>query len=71
QIMDVNAETVAHILHRYQAHRLIHGHTHRPADHQLTVNGQTAERLVLADWNAERGEVLVHRPGEWRREPVE
>lgn len=70
QIMDVNAETVVHIMHRYQALRLIHGHTHRPADHQLTVKGRTAHRLVLADWNAERGEVLVHRPGEWRREPV-
>jgi UDP-2,3-diacylglucosamine hydrolase len=35
--------------HRVQ--RLIHGHTHRPAVHDLTANGQPAKRIVLGDWD--------------------
>ena len=30
--------------------RLIHGHTHRPAVHQLELNGASAQRYVLGDW---------------------
>jgi UDP-2,3-diacylglucosamine hydrolase len=29
---------------------LIHGHTHRPARHQLSLKGSIGERLVLGDW---------------------
>lgn len=56
QIMDVNANTVRAFLREHEAMRLIHGHTHRPADHALAGG---AERLVLADWHDDRGEVLV------------
>jgi UDP-2,3-diacylglucosamine hydrolase len=41
-----------------QAETLIHGHTHRPADHLLTeplptqARAQVLERLVLSDWDA-------------------
>lgn len=31
------------------AHTLIHGHTHRPADHTL---GPGLQRVVLSDWDA-------------------
>ena len=31
------------------AHTLIHGHTHRPADHALAPGLQ---RVVLSDWDA-------------------
>ena len=41
------------------AHTLIHGHTHRPADHALAPGLQ---RVVLSDWDAAanppRAEVL-------------
>jgi UDP-2,3-diacylglucosamine hydrolase len=41
------------------AHTLIHGHTHRPANHDL---GQGLQRVVLSDWDAAatppRAEVL-------------
>lgn len=70
-IMDVNAETVAHTLHRFRASRLIHGHTHRPADHHLEIDGRGVERLVLADWTEARGEILVHHPGKWWRESLD
>jgi len=32
-----------------QAHVLVHGHTHRPADHDL---GEGLRRIVLSDWDA-------------------
>ena len=50
-IMDVNGEAVAHTLRAYGRPRLIHGHTHRPARHQLTVDGHSCERWVLPDWH--------------------
>jgi UDP-2,3-diacylglucosamine hydrolase len=49
-IMDVNAGAVADALRAYDVARLIHGHTHRPARHTLTVDGRACERYVLADW---------------------
>ncbi len=70
EIMDVNAETVADYLRRFHAERLVHGHTHRPGDHELVVDSKGAHRLVLAEWHDDRGEVLVHTPGAWHREPV-
>ena len=55
-----------------QAHTLIHGHTHRPADHALPA-GRT--RVVLSDWHcdgpAPRAEVLRITPnGQWQRLPL-
>ena len=49
-IMDVNAEAVATALRDHRVSRLIHGHTHRPARHELRVDGRACERYVLADW---------------------
>jgi UDP-2,3-diacylglucosamine hydrolase len=36
---------------------LVHGHTHRPAIHELTVDATTATRIVLGAWYDE-GSVL-------------
>lgn len=47
-IMDVNAEAVADIMSSQQADILIHGHTHRPAQHQLE---NAKERWVMGDWH--------------------
>jgi UDP-2,3-diacylglucosamine hydrolase len=49
-IMDVNADAVAAVLRKHRVTRLIHGHTHRPAYHELVVDGHSCERWVLADW---------------------
>jgi UDP-2,3-diacylglucosamine hydrolase len=49
-IMDVNADAVVAAMREHRVTRLIHGHTHRPAHHQLTVDGKSCERWVLADW---------------------
>jgi UDP-2,3-diacylglucosamine hydrolase len=46
---DVDAQAARDWLHTAQAGTLIHGHTHRPADHAL---GQGLRRIVLSDWDA-------------------
>jgi UDP-2,3-diacylglucosamine hydrolase len=67
-IMDVNADTVIHYLQKYQATQLIHGHTHRPALHQVILhNGLTASRLVLPEWHADQAAVWVDDNGQLNR----
>ncbi|WP_323844008.1 UDP-2,3-diacylglucosamine diphosphatase [Microbulbifer magnicolonia] len=53
-IMDVTPEEVERVMREHGVRLLVHGHTHRPARHQLTVDGEPAERIVLGDWG-ERG----------------
>jgi len=50
EIMDVNQAAVESTMHEYGVHRLIHGHTHRPAAHRFELDGRAAERIVLGDW---------------------
>lgn len=58
EIMDVTPAAVDAALRAANyPPRLIHGHTHRPARHEHTVDGHRSERWVLADWY-ERGEYL-------------
>ena len=49
-IMDVNPEAVARAMKATGTTRLIHGHTHRPDVHELSIDGARAERVVLAPW---------------------
>jgi UDP-2,3-diacylglucosamine hydrolase len=56
-IMDVTPEDVVKAMETHKVTRLIHGHTHRPAVHQLRVNGQDAQRIVLGDWY-DQGSIL-------------
>jgi UDP-2,3-diacylglucosamine hydrolase len=49
-IMDVTADEVVNCLENYQSQLLIHGHTHRPAVHELSANNKEAKRIVLGDW---------------------
>jgi len=51
EIMDVNAGAVNALLQTYQYPTLfIHGHTHRPDTHTITLDGHHVTRLVLGDW---------------------
>lgn len=50
-IMDVTPDEVVKAMEEYGVQRLIHGHTHRPATHDLEANGQPAQRMVLGDWD--------------------
>lgn len=58
-IMDVNAEAVIDAMNRHQVQYLIHGHTHRPAIHTLSVNGLQGERAVLGAWHHEGSMIKV------------
>lgn len=51
EIMDVNAAAVEAYFKTHNASLMIHGHTHRPATHQVNVDGQSCERWVLSDWH--------------------
>ena len=57
--MDVNQMTVKNLMKQHKCTRLIHGHTHRPALHEFTLNGKKAQRFVLSDWSNEGGKVLI------------
>jgi UDP-2,3-diacylglucosamine hydrolase len=61
EIMDVNAGEVTAAFERHGVQRMIHGHTHRPAVHDLEINGKPAQRIVLGDWYT-RGSVLRVTP---------
>ena len=50
EIMDVTESEVIDCLQKYQSQLLIHGHTHRPAIHEVSANGEPAKRIVLGDW---------------------
>ncbi|KAB7622597.1 UDP-2,3-diacylglucosamine diphosphatase [Alkalilimnicola sp. S0819] len=60
-LMDVNQGTVERTLREHGVDRLIHGHTHRPAVHEFTLDGAVAQRIVLGDWY-EQGSLLVYGP---------
>lgn len=64
--MDVNENAVQAALMAADVDLVIHGHTHRPAIHQLQrPDGVAAQRVVLGDWY-EQGSIL-----EVRRESLE
>lgn len=50
-IMDVTPDEVVKEMEAHGVQRLIHGHTHRPAVHELEANGKPATRIVLGDWD--------------------
>ncbi|MEQ6342158.1 MAG: UDP-2,3-diacylglucosamine diphosphatase [Gammaproteobacteria bacterium] len=58
EIMDVNPQAVENTLREHGVISMIHGHTHRPATHKITVDGKTAQRTVLGDWY-HQGSVLT------------
>lgn len=61
EIMDVNAEAVAQTLREAGFPLLIHGHTHRPAQHLIDVDEHACTRWVLHDWH-DHAEWLAWQP---------
>ncbi|MGL4681762.1 MAG: UDP-2,3-diacylglucosamine diphosphatase [Hafnia alvei] len=63
-IMDVNPHAVIEALERNQAEWLIHGHTHRPAIHDISMpNGKLAKRAVLGAWHYQGSMISVTPAG--------
>ena len=57
-IMDVNADAVAQLFREHEMDILLHGHTHRPAVHQVELPDRRVTRIVLGDWY-EQGSVVA------------
>jgi len=60
-IMDVNQNAVQRIMRKEHVSRLIHGHTHRPAQHQFEIDDEPATRRVLGEWK-DSAVILVCTP---------
>ncbi|MWV12441.1 UDP-2,3-diacylglucosamine diphosphatase [Pseudomonas sp. R-28-1W-6] len=63
EIVDVTPDEVPRIMAEYGVRTLIHGHTHRPAVHQLQVAGQAARRIVLGDWDKQGWALQIDASG--------
>jgi UDP-2,3-diacylglucosamine hydrolase len=64
QIMDVNAGVVEKAFQAVRVRRMIHGHTHRPAIHDTSIDGRPAQRIVLGAWY-EQGSYLWYERGRY------
>ncbi len=68
---DADTELTRQWLMQSQANVLLHGHTHKPGQHDL---GNGLSRWVLSDWDLQaqppRGEVLRWDTGHWQRVTV-
>lgn len=49
-ITDVNQDEVRKLITEHGVDVLLHGHTHRPAVHEVKLENRTAKRVVLGDW---------------------
>lgn len=63
EIIDVTPDEVPRVMARHGVRTLIHGHTHRPAEHLLDVNGQSARRIVLGDWDRQGWALQIDEQG--------
>jgi UDP-2,3-diacylglucosamine hydrolase len=52
-IMDVSPQEVERLMTLHDVDTLIHGHTHRPAIHQVELPDGEGQRWVLGDWGAQ------------------
>jgi UDP-2,3-diacylglucosamine hydrolase len=64
KIMDVNLDAVAAAFRTADARRMIHGHTHRPGVHEMQVDNEPTQRIVLGAWY-EQGSYLWNEGGQF------
>ena len=69
EIMDVNQQTVEKVMQKHNVTHLIHGHTHRPGEHEFILNGKPHQRTVLGDWY-DQGSVLRCTPDSSKLETI-
>lgn len=70
EIIDVTPSEVIRVMTDHGVRILIHGHTHRPAEHRLEVDGQPAQRIVLGDWDRQGWALQVDEKG-FKQAPFE
>lgn len=66
-IMDVNDDAVARTFRDHSSRRMVHGHTHRRAIHDISVDQRHCQRIVLGDWQEtgslvklDKGRISMH-----------
>ncbi|MEQ8428115.1 MAG: UDP-2,3-diacylglucosamine diphosphatase [Gammaproteobacteria bacterium] len=69
EITDVTQATVVATMQKHNVLTLIHGHTHRQAMHDVTLESDAGRRIVLGDWY-EKDCVLVKDSAGFRFERV-
>jgi UDP-2,3-diacylglucosamine hydrolase len=62
-ITDVSPASVAGTFAHHGIDTVIHGHTHRPAVHELEVGGKACRRIVLGDWYTQGSVLRVDASG--------
>lgn len=62
-IMDVTEDAVSAVMQKHEVLHLIHGHTHKPGQHELRLAGQKATRLVLGAWHAMGNQLIWYESG--------
>jgi UDP-2,3-diacylglucosamine hydrolase len=62
-IMDVNSQAVEETFRQYEVLQIIHGHTHRPAIHELVADNEPVKRIVLGDWYNQASVLKVDADG--------
>lgn len=62
-IVDVTPEEVPRAMQSHGVATLIHGHTHRPAVHELQIGDLPARRIVLGDWDRQGWVLQVDEQG--------
>lgn len=70
EIVDVTPAEVPRVMAAHGVRTLIHGHTHRPAVHELELGGVQARRIVLGDWDKQGWALQVDELG-FRQEPFD
>ena len=63
-IMDVNEDAVSTAYRATRVRRIIHGHTHRPGVHDTSIEGESAQRMVLGAWY-EQGSYILYDKGHY------
>lgn len=65
-LMDVSTAAVVALLRKHAAQAVIHGHTHRQAQHAHDVDGHGCQRWVLGDWHPDQGNALSCSADGWQ-----
>ena len=62
-IMDVNDDAVSALIRKHHSDLLIHGHTHRPNRHSISLDGKLITRWVLGDCYEQGSYLLCDESG--------
>jgi UDP-2,3-diacylglucosamine hydrolase len=62
-VMDVTQEEVARVMRKNNTYFLIHGHTHKPAFHQFTIDNEPYTRIVLGAWHKQASVLVWYENG--------